>query len=171
MHYNFIPMTAEYANTIVDNWTYDGAYSIYDYANETEHMLDVTGWGKGLFAVLNQDGELIGELSIEFFDENDEYIEYNDFDAETLHGKELWIGFGLKPELTGQGLGSGFVSACVEFAVKQYQYEGEYVRLGVADFNKRAIIVYERAGFQVFAHIEGEIAAKKFQVMHMRKKL
>ena len=173
MHYNFVPMNAEQANTIVANWKYDGEYSIYDYSNkaEAEHMLDATGWGKGVFAVLNGDGDLIGELSIEFFDENDQHTEYEDFIAGALNDKELWIGFGLAPELTGQGLGTSFVSACVEFAVRQYRYEGEYVGLGVATFNKRAITVYERAGFQPFAQVVGEIAGVEFPVVHMRKNL
>ncbi|MCP4542974.1 MAG: GNAT family N-acetyltransferase [Chloroflexi bacterium] len=171
MKYNFIPMNQEYANEIVTHWKYDGEYSIYDYANEADHMLGSESWGKGLFAVLNEKGDLLGELTTEFFDENDDYIEYDDFDDEKLNRAEMWIGFGLKPEFTGLGLGTGFVSACIEFAVAKHNYTGEYVRLGVATFNKRAINVYERIGFEVFNETVGEIDGKEFQVVHMRKHL
>ncbi len=171
MKYNFIPMNQEYANEIVAHWKYDGEYSVYDYANEADHILDSNSWGKGLFAVLDESGDLVGELTTEFFDENDEYIEYDDFDDEKLNRAEMWIGFGLKPECTGLGWGTGFVSACVEFAVGRHNYRGEYVRLGVATFNERAIKVYERIGFQVFNRTVGEIDGKEFQVVQMQKRL
>ena len=51
IEYEFVPMTREYAHAIVDQWKYGGEYSIYDYSNEAEHMLDPTAWGVGLFAV------------------------------------------------------------------------------------------------------------------------
>ena len=103
--YDFVPMNEEYARRIVDNWKYGAEYAIHDYSNEADHILDSKSWGKGLFAVLNEDKELVGELTTEFFDENDDYIAYADFSDERLSGAEMWIGFGLKPELTGRGLG------------------------------------------------------------------
>jgi hypothetical protein len=63
MNYIFIPMNKEYATTIVDTWKYENEYSIYDCAHEAEHLLDSEGWGRGIFAVLSQDGDLVGELS------------------------------------------------------------------------------------------------------------
>jgi len=172
MTYTFVPMNHEYVSSIVDTWKYENEYSIYDYSNEADHMLDKDGWGNGIFAVLNMDGELIGELSVEFFDEQGQYTDYLDFYNELLISKrELWIGFGLRPDLTGNGLGTDFVTACVEFAVKNYHYRGEYVRLGVAKFNQRAIKTYTKAGFQEFDQTTGEIAGRMFDVIHMRKHL
>ena len=75
------------------------------------------------------------------------------------------------PDLTGCGLGAEFVSACVEYAVKHHRYRGEYVRLGVAVFNQRAIKAYERAGFQIFGNTVGEISGKTFECVYMRKRL
>lgn len=172
MNYTFAPMNREYASAIVDTWKYEKEYSIYDYSNEAEHMLDEDGWGKGIFAVLNQEGSLIGELSIEFFDAQGQYTEYRDFDDEALlNGRELWIGFGLRPDLVGQGHGSKFVIACVEFAIQNCHYRGEYVRLGVAIFNQRAIKTYEKAGFKKFEQALGEISGKTFECVYMRKRL
>jgi len=170
--YTFVPMRREFAATIVGTWKYEGEYAIYDYVNEADHMLDEDGWGRGIFAVLDQDGDLIGELSIEFFDAQGEYTDYRDFDNKALlDGRELWIGFGLRPDLVGQGLGAGFVMACVDYAVQTFQYRGEYIRLGVAEFNQRAIKTYQRAGFQIFEHSNGEISGKTFAVAYMHKKL
>ena len=170
MTYNFVPMSREFASTIVNTWKYENEYSIYDYSNEADHMLDEDGWSNGIFAVLNEDKGLIGELSIEFFDKQGQYTDYRDFGNEKLiNGRELWIGFGLRPDLVGKGLGTDFVTACVEFAVAHYHYHGEYIRLGVAKFNQRAIKTYTRAGFREFDQTTGDIAGRMFEVIHMRK--
>ena len=65
----------------------------------------------------------------------------------------LDIGLGLRPDLTGRGLGLEFVLAGLEFGRRHFAPAG--FRLAVARFNERAIQVYERAGFQrvtVFTH-------------------
>jgi len=124
-----------------------------------------------LFAVLSKDEELVGELTIEFYDSDGNDIENYGPDDEILRDAEMWIGFGLKPELTGHGLGAGFVSACIEFAVKRHDYRGEYVRLGVATSNKRAITVYERVGFEPFDKAVGPIGGEETEVIWMRKRL
>ncbi|MBU1879891.1 MAG: GNAT family N-acetyltransferase, partial [Chloroflexi bacterium] len=146
--------------------------AIYDYTNEAEHMLDAEGWGRGVFAILNQAGELVGELSIEFFDADGHHTEYDEYGNDALiNSRELWVGFGLRPDLVGRGSGAEFVSACAEFAVQHCGYRGEYARLGVAVFNQRAIRAYEGAGFQIFDRTMGDIGGQTFECVHMRKKL
>jgi ribosomal-protein-alanine N-acetyltransferase len=172
MDYKFIPMNREIATRIVDTWKYEKEFSIYDYCNEADHMLDAEGWGRGTFAVLNLEGDLIGELSIEFFDEKGEPAEYRDFgNTELINQRELWIGFGMRPDLVGGGRGMGFVTACAEYAVQHCGYHGEFVRLGVAKFNQRAIKAYQKAGFEIYAETSGEISGRKLECVHMRKKL
>jgi ribosomal-protein-alanine N-acetyltransferase len=172
MKYTFVPMNKEYATEIVNTWKYENEYSIYDYSNEADHMLDEEAWDGGIFAILDQDGELVGELSIEFLDEEDEYIPYAEFgNQELINQRELWIGFGMRPDLIAQGRGAEFVTACVQYAVEYHQYRGEYARLGVAVFNQRARKAYEKAGFQIFERTVGTINGKEFECVYMRKKL
>ena len=60
--------------------------------------------------------------------------------------KGLFYGLGLRPDLTGHGLGREFVDAGIAFAEKRFGRTR--LVLDVAEFNERAIRVYERAGFR-----------------------
>jgi len=48
-------------------------------------MFDEEGWGKGIFAVLNQERVLIGEHSIEFIDSQGQYTDSCNFADEARH--------------------------------------------------------------------------------------
>ena len=73
--------------------------------------------------------------------------------------------------MCGKGLGKEFVSQCIQFAVKEHDYKGEFVRCGVASFNKRAIKVYQKVGFEIFLEREFVIDNKKQKIFQMKKKL
>jgi [ribosomal protein S18]-alanine N-acetyltransferase len=67
-------------------------------------------------------------------------------------GGAIFLGLGLRPDLTGRGLGPAFVSAGVDFA--RALFGPKRIVLDVAGFNERAIRAYERAGFrQIGSHI------------------
>jgi RimJ/RimL family protein N-acetyltransferase len=107
-----------------DTWRYQPPYDFYD--GEDEPVLNP----ERFFEALDEHGALVG-----FY-----YFERKSADV-------LEVGLGLRPDLTGQGLGLEFVRAGVEFARKQFA--PELIILNVAAFNERAIKVYERAGFTV----------------------
>ena len=60
---------------------------------------------------------------------------------------DLDYGLGLRPDLTGRGLGLDFFLAGLAFARERFR--PRRVFLHVAEFNERARRVYERAGFRV----------------------
>jgi len=81
------------------------------------------------FAALDDDGALAGFY---YFEEKPPDLDY---------------GLGLRPDLVGRGLGLDFFLLGLEFARERYRPRRVY--LHVAEFNERARIVYERAGFEV----------------------
>jgi ribosomal-protein-alanine N-acetyltransferase len=119
-------MTAEDAEAIA-GWRYPAEYAFYDWdrdAGDLAELLDPGEWGRRYFAA-DADGELAGCFVFKPHDDGTE------------------IGLGLRPDLTGRGLGAQFLEAGLRFA------GAEYYTLAVAAFNERAIAVSERAGFAV----------------------
>src|SRR5262249_39021124 len=55
------------------------------------------------------------------------------------------IGLAMRPDMTGRGLGLGFVRSGMDFALRRYA--PGTLTLDVATFNRRAITVYTHAGF------------------------
>ncbi len=105
-----------------EQWHYQPPYDFYD--SDQEPVLNPERY----FAVRDDAGALIGFL---YFEPKDDVLEY---------------GLGLRPDLTGKGLGFDFFRAGLEFGRERYR--PSLVRLFVAAFNERAITVYERAGFR-----------------------
>jgi len=58
----------------------------------------------------------------------------------------LDIGMGVRPDLTGQGYGHLFVDAVCGFALQQF--EPAMLRVTVAEFNTRALRVWQKKGFR-----------------------
>ena len=124
------PMTAGDAHAIA-GWRYPGIYAFYDAdadPSDLAELLDPSGWGTRYFAADDGAGALAGHFAFKL----DE-----DGAAE--------IGLGLRPDLTGRGLGGAFLHAGLRYAA-QALGATSFV-LAVAAFNGRAITVYERAGF------------------------
>jgi RimJ/RimL family protein N-acetyltransferase len=80
------------------------------------------------FAARDDEGGLVGFY---YFDLKADAVEY---------------GLGLRPDLTGRGLGLAFFRRGLDFA--RERFDATRIVLNVAAFNQRAIRVYERAGFR-----------------------
>lgn len=134
---HFTRLTQNEAEAIAE-WHYPEPYSFYDWKadpDDLQELLDPALRGEAYWAVRDDDGELVGNFS---FKPKDDAIE---------------IGLGLRPDLTGRGLGAAFLAAGLEFA--REEFAPERFTLAVATFNERAIKVYERAGFardRVYMH-------------------
>jgi ribosomal-protein-alanine N-acetyltransferase len=97
---------------------------------DLEIFLDRKYWKDVIYAALDENNQLIAWASFYF------------------EGEVLWLSLGLKPELTGAGLGEKYVLDCIQFAKSHFKLDNQVLKLDVAYFNKRAIKVYERAGFR-----------------------
>jgi ribosomal-protein-alanine N-acetyltransferase len=124
----------------ISRWRYDEPYSVYD--GNPASVASLLEPRYSYHSVHDDHGELVG------------YFCFGE-DARVPAGKRLGLyepgpaldlGLGLRPDLTGQGLGERFVQAGLRFAKKMY--DPRLFRLTVATFNRRAIRVYERAGFE-----------------------
>jgi [ribosomal protein S18]-alanine N-acetyltransferase len=105
------------------SWRYPPPYDFYD--GDVDPVLNA----ERHFGAWNEQGELVGFY---YFEPKPPDLDY---------------GLGLRPDLVGRGLGLGFFLTGLEFA--RDRYEPRRVYLHVAEFNARAIRVYERAGFEV----------------------
>ncbi|WP_404469614.1 GNAT family N-acetyltransferase [Sutcliffiella horikoshii] len=131
MMYKFEKMTQEQAEEIAHNWHYDGDYAFYDMEadeEDLEEFLDCKARGNYMFAVMIED-ELIGFFSVS-------QAAANVYD----------IGLGMRPDLTGNGRGTEFLHACMDFV--QSRFTVDKITLSVATFNQRAIKVYRKVGFK-----------------------
>jgi [ribosomal protein S18]-alanine N-acetyltransferase len=116
------PMTAADAHAVAA-WRYPGEYSFYDAdadPDDLAELLDPAEWGHRYFAV-------------------DEPAEHKlaGFVMVKLTSRVAEIGLGLRPDLTGHGLGESFVRTCLRFAAAELGAQS-YI-LAVAAFNRRAI--------------------------------
>jgi [ribosomal protein S18]-alanine N-acetyltransferase len=134
MVFRYIPMNKDYAEEIAYNWKYDGQYSFYNMTEDEEDLqefLNPKNWAYKVYAALDEYDQLVG-----FFQ----------YDIKNL---QLEIGLGLKPELTGKGIGGSFVSAGIDFGIKSLNSNINIIVLSVAAFNKRAINLYRKLGFKI----------------------
>ncbi len=144
------PMTQHEAE-VISTWEYEAPYDFYD-APADEHdlaeLLDPAQRAGQYFSV-HATEELIGFFQLR-----------SDGDA-------VVVGLGLRPDLTGRGLGLSFVEEGLVFA--REQFAATRFRLSVATFNERAITVYERAGFVVTRSFMHETNGGVFSFVEMER--
>lgn len=128
--FSFRAMSQEDAEEIA-RWRYPDEYAFYDWTADPDdlaELLDPAARAGQYFGVETSERILIG------------FFQYK-----LPHGASLAIGLGLHPGWTDRGIGTRFLEAGLDFASRSFA--PETFRLSVATFNRRAITVYERAGF------------------------
>jgi [ribosomal protein S18]-alanine N-acetyltransferase len=136
----FSLMDQDTANIIL-RWRYEGAYAIYNMEGD-EAMAELLDLHSPYYAVRDERGELIGFLNV---GTSSLVWESNEPGIYVDHGS-IGIGLGMRPDLTGQGMGQAFVQACLDFVRRKFALE--HFRLYVLTWNERAIRVYEKVGFR-----------------------
>ena len=121
-------------------WHYEPPYDIYNCPLELveEYVRYNIDPENNVYTMFDQHGELVGYCSYGA----DARVAGGDYSEEALD-----IGLMVKPELTGQGLGSEFASLVIENGTSLYR-PGK-LRVTIAAFNRRAIRVWEKNGFKL----------------------
>ncbi|NJM87259.1 MAG: GNAT family N-acetyltransferase [Hydrococcus sp. RU_2_2] len=137
MFLNFRLMEEVDARAILE-WNYEPPYDIYNASlssieEDVRTMLEPQNC---YYAIADEDNDLVTFYRFG----QDARVPGGDYSAPALD-----LGSGLRPDLTGQGLGLILVNAGLEFA--RVTFAPSAFRVTVAAFNKRALRVYHKAGF------------------------
>ena len=153
----FSPMDEAAARTI-SNWRYEAPYEIYSLDCEDADQM-VNAFIKPEYAyhaIIDRTGALAGYCCFG----GDAQVPGGDYDNPALD-----VGLGVRPDLTGQGLGATFVSAVLRFARKKMT--PHEFRVTVAEFNKRALREWQKAGFEPVQRFERTPDGMRFVVLAM----
>lgn len=143
-------LTREHADDIAA-WRYDATYDVYDMAGvEPDELLDPA---IGYHAVMAGD-RLVGFRSFGA----DGRVSGWDYDNSALD-----TGGGMRPELTGQGLGGAVISAGLAYG--RARFAPAAFRVTVAVFNTRALRTVESLGFERVGSFEATTDGREFVVL------
>ena len=117
----------------IGGWRYDPPYDAHNFDRLTLlAMVLRRRWnarlGFEMYGVWGDEGDLVGMFMFARADK-----------------EAITLGLALRPDLTSKGIGLAFVRVGLAFARRRYA--PRFFQLEVAEFNQRAIKVYERAGF------------------------
>jgi ribosomal-protein-alanine N-acetyltransferase len=127
-----IKMMNDHDARIIAKWEYEAPYDFYNMENDLEdleELLDSEARKDAYYSAFDEQNRLSGFFC---FEEQVETVE---------------IGLGMRPDLTGKGAGEAFLKAGLSFANEKFK--DPHFSLAVATFNKRALKVYERVGFEI----------------------
>ena len=138
-------------------WKYEEPYDLYN-NEETDEALEEMLDGS-YYALLNEQNDVVGFFCI---GENAQVPIAHQF---SLYSDDFVdMGLGMHPNLVGNGHGNAFCTFIIHFI--EEQFVDKPIRLTVANFNKRAIHLYEKLGFIKVA----EFSSNTTQFMTMIKK-
>ncbi len=153
IQFRFRPMRLRDA-LAASRWRYPAEYAIYD--------LD---WAELVFtAIFRAPLRAFGVYPLAVGTPDDPFVGVFSF---VQRGDDVELGVGMRPDLMGRGLG-------LELMLQAMDYARERLRpvtfsLNVATFNRRAITVYERAGFQPGPTRPTIVHGKRIESMRMTR--
>jgi RimJ/RimL family protein N-acetyltransferase len=155
MSFAFTRLTNADARSIVQ-WRYEPPYDVYNIdAGEIEVAVDFFADPANCYYSIT-DGS--GELAAFCCFGRDAQVSGGDYSA-----KALDIGLGVRPDLTGKGNGLQYVNAVLDFARRTFSPTA--FRVTVAEFNKRAFRVWEKAGFRPMQTFQASQGGQFFVMM------
>lgn len=123
----------------IANWRYPFPYSLYDLStNDIPALLNP----EFRYHVVLDEGESLVGYCCFGEDARVAGCDYGPGEPDVLD-----VGLGLRPDLTGKGLGRSFITAVLEYA--EENFSSSRFRVTVADFNRRSVRAFENVGFRV----------------------
>lgn len=169
MQISLQPLTQQAAQEIL-TWRYPDPWSVYNMHNDSATLTELLAGD--YYAAQDATGQLVGFFCFGVPAQVPACKMAGAYLAPALD-----IGLGLRPDLTGRGLGARFVQTGLDFAIsalganaatpKACDPKAYALRLTVLTFNQRAIRVYQQCGFHVQAEYEawGPNGSRAFLVM------
>ena len=148
--YSFSPLTRRDAELIA-SWRYPAPYHIYDL--DKSAISSLTHPDCHYYAIRCGD-EMIG---FRCYGE-DARVVGGDYSVPALD-----MGGGLRPDLTGRGLGSSVLTAAIQFAKQRFQ--SDRFRVTVASFNERALRTCLKVGFSRACEFDRPTDRRRFSVL------
>jgi ribosomal-protein-alanine N-acetyltransferase len=145
-----VPMTVAFAADIV-TWRYQAPYERYDMTGTDADFL--TDPGAGFYALTDATG-LIGFRSFGA----DGQVPGGSYDSSALD-----TGGGLRPSLTGRGLGAEAISTGLEFG--RQRFAPAAFRVTIATFNLRARRVVSSLGFRPVSQFQSLADGQSYEIL------
>ena len=149
------PAKKKHARAFVQ-WQYEPPYDVYncppeEVGNAVQYNIDPAN---NIYAMFDQSKEMIGYCSYG----KDARVPGGDYSEEALD-----IGLMIKPELTGQGMGTDFARDVIHNGSRLFG-PGK-MRVTIAAFNRRAIRTWEKNGFQPIQTFKRDGDGMEFLIM------
>jgi [ribosomal protein S18]-alanine N-acetyltransferase len=120
------------------SWRYKPPYDLYNYSEDEANLLQhILHPQNTFYSIMDKNSELVAYCSFG----QDAQVSGGNY-----HDQALDIGMGIRPDLTGQRKGAEYANAVLEFADSLFKPKA--FRVTIAAFNKRAIRVWQKLGFQ-----------------------
>jgi RimJ/RimL family protein N-acetyltransferase len=152
--FSFHPLDADSAREVL-SWRYDEPYDIYNAdAQDLEADLALLLDPRNAHHAITAAGDLLAFCCFG----PEAQVPGGEYEAGLLD-----VGLGVRPDLTGQGHGDTYVRAVLDFAAEEFAPGG--YRVTVAEFNERALRVWERACFRRVQRFERGVDCQAFWVL------
>jgi ribosomal-protein-alanine N-acetyltransferase len=123
----------------IQGWQYSTPYDVYnlDSVDNEETVQLFLDPQNGYHSIADERGDLVAYCCFGL----DAQVPGGDYGLSALD-----IGLGVRPDLTGLGRGLTYVTAVLQFA--RGSFEAAVFRVTIAEFNKRALRLWKKAGFR-----------------------
>ncbi len=145
MRFSFFTLDESSVREIA-RWRYAPPYDIYNLDDSPESLQYALDPQNHFYAMRDESGAVVGFCSFG----KDGQVPGGEYDKSALD-----IGMGIRPDLIGQGRGTDFAAAVLDFA--RQEFHPTACRVTIAAFNRRARHVWQKHAFreiQRFIHAE-----------------